>query len=142
MYLGVGQEQSERLVAHACTEELLDAIDLLKVDGHRKDEDATRMVDLVCARARRQVLHVEEHSQARADLTAALLDELAHVLAERPRICFENMEGRQCISQGKDKDKGKEGMDGSFQGHYVRQGSVGMMALAYVRGKYGSTATA
>ena len=52
------------------------------------------MVDLFAPRARRQVFDVEEHVHARADFAAALLDELADILAERPGMREEEVEAR------------------------------------------------
>mmetsp|Transcript_15655 Transcript_15655/g.42402 ORF Transcript_15655/g.42402 Transcript_15655/m.42402 type:complete len:243 (+) Transcript_15655:783-1511(+) len=92
MDLRVGQENCDRLVAHDCTRHLLDAIEFLKVHGHREHEDAARVVDFLCARARREVFNVEENLEARADLAAALLDKLAHVLSDRPRVRKEEVE--------------------------------------------------
>eukprot|EP00966_Prymnesium_polylepis_P188567 4369653-Prymnesium_polylepis.1 len=86
MHLAVGQQQSDLLAAHDRPGQLLDTISLLKVDGHREDEYATRVVNLLGAAARHQILDVEEDAQARADLATALLDELAYVLAKRPSI--------------------------------------------------------
>eukprot|EP00966_Prymnesium_polylepis_P196099 4544521-Prymnesium_polylepis.2 len=91
VHLRVGQQERDLLVAHNRAGQLLDAVDLLKVHGHRKDEDTSRVVDLLGARAGSKVFHVEEDVQARADLAAALLDELAHVLTERPSVRKEEM---------------------------------------------------
>eukprot|EP00966_Prymnesium_polylepis_P157795 3646832-Prymnesium_polylepis.1 len=40
VHLRVWQQQGDLLVAHDRAGQLFDAVDLLKVDGHRKDEDA------------------------------------------------------------------------------------------------------
>eukprot|EP00966_Prymnesium_polylepis_P084435 1954489-Prymnesium_polylepis.3 len=74
VHLGVGQQQCDLLLAHDRPGQLLDAIELVKVDGHRKHEDAARVIDLLGATARHKVLDVEEDAQTRADLAAALLD--------------------------------------------------------------------
>eukprot|EP00966_Prymnesium_polylepis_P061764 1433502-Prymnesium_polylepis.2 len=54
MHLGVGQPQRDLLVAHDRACQLLDAVDLLKVDRHRKDDDGQRVVDLLGAPARHE----------------------------------------------------------------------------------------
>eukprot|EP00966_Prymnesium_polylepis_P330763 7386380-Prymnesium_polylepis.1 len=94
VHLGVGQQQGDVLLSYERTKHLLDAVDLLKVDGHRKDEDAMRVVDLLGTRARGEVFDVEKHLHAWADLAAALFDELANVLTERPRVC-RTQEGKE-----------------------------------------------
>eukprot|EP00966_Prymnesium_polylepis_P006632 152592-Prymnesium_polylepis.1 len=45
------------------------------------------MVDLLGAPPCHEILYVKKDAHARADLAEALLDELAHILAERPSIC-------------------------------------------------------
>eukprot|EP00966_Prymnesium_polylepis_P323628 7379793-Prymnesium_polylepis.1 len=72
-----------------------DAVDLLKVDGHREDEDGQRVINLLGATARHEVLDVEKDVHARADLAAALLDELADVLPERPSVREEEVKARR-----------------------------------------------
>eukprot|EP00966_Prymnesium_polylepis_P083138 1925579-Prymnesium_polylepis.1 len=97
MHLGVRQQQGDWLVAHNRAGQLFHTVDLLKVDGHRKHQDAARVVDLLSARAGPEVLDVEEDVHVRADFAAALLDELAHVLAERPRMRQEEVEARRWL---------------------------------------------
>jgi hypothetical protein len=53
------------------------------------------VVDLLGAWAGGKVLDVEEDAHARADLAAALLDELADVLADGPGMREEEMEARR-----------------------------------------------
>eukprot|EP00966_Prymnesium_polylepis_P327659 7383515-Prymnesium_polylepis.3 len=65
-----------------------------QLHGHREHEDAPRVVDLFGTGPRGEVLDVQEHVKARADLMAALLDELAHVLPERPGVREEEVEAR------------------------------------------------
>eukprot|EP00966_Prymnesium_polylepis_P113568 2626019-Prymnesium_polylepis.1 len=67
---------------------------------HRKDEDAARVVDLLCARPRCQVFDIKEDVQAGADLATALLDELADVLAKRPRVWQEQANGQTLSRPG------------------------------------------
>eukprot|EP00966_Prymnesium_polylepis_P137763 3183828-Prymnesium_polylepis.3 len=86
VHLRIGKQQRDRLVSHDRAGNLLDAVDLLKVDRHREDEDAERVVNLLGARAGGEVLDVEEDAHARADLAAALLYDLADVLTKRPRV--------------------------------------------------------
>eukprot|EP00966_Prymnesium_polylepis_P136351 3150633-Prymnesium_polylepis.1 len=92
VHLRVGQQQRDLLVAHDRAGHLLDAVDILKVDRHRKDEDAPRVLDLLGAGARGEVFDIEEDMDARADLAVALLDELAHVLAQSPSMREKEME--------------------------------------------------
>eukprot|EP00966_Prymnesium_polylepis_P210227 4868692-Prymnesium_polylepis.1 len=77
MHLGVGQQQCDLLVPHDSAGQLLDAIDLLKIDGHSKDDDTSGVIDFFRAPSRHEVLDIEEDMQAWADLAAALLDQLA-----------------------------------------------------------------
>eukprot|EP00966_Prymnesium_polylepis_P235078 5437601-Prymnesium_polylepis.2 len=53
------------------------------------------VVDLLGAPTRHEVLDIEEDAKARADLAAALLDELADVLAEWPGVREEQVEARR-----------------------------------------------
>eukprot|EP00966_Prymnesium_polylepis_P249791 5774636-Prymnesium_polylepis.2 len=87
MHLGIWEEQHDRLCTRDRAKQLFDAIDFLEVDGHGKNKHAARVVDAFRAGARNQIVDIEEHVQAWADLTATLLDELAHILPQRPCVC-------------------------------------------------------
>eukprot|EP00966_Prymnesium_polylepis_P336197 7391472-Prymnesium_polylepis.2 len=86
VHLCVREQQCDWLLAHDRTYEFSDAVDLLKVDGHCKHEDAARAVNAFGTISANKVFNIEEDLQAWADLAAALLDELAHILPERPRM--------------------------------------------------------
>eukprot|EP00966_Prymnesium_polylepis_P276156 6380149-Prymnesium_polylepis.1 len=55
------------------------------------------VVDLLGAAARHKVLNIEKDMQAWANLVAALLDELAHILAQWPGGREEEVEARRRI---------------------------------------------
>eukprot|EP00966_Prymnesium_polylepis_P181715 4209322-Prymnesium_polylepis.3 len=101
VHLRVGQQQCDRLLANERAGELLDTIDLFKVDGHREDDNAPRLVDLLGARAAGEIFDVETDAYTRADLAAALLDELANVLPEWPGVRQEEVEARRLFQTGK-----------------------------------------
>eukprot|EP00966_Prymnesium_polylepis_P184382 4273549-Prymnesium_polylepis.2 len=67
VHFSIGQKQRDRLVTHNRAGQLLAAIALLKVNGHREDKDALRMINLLGARTACEVLDVEEDVHTRTE---------------------------------------------------------------------------